>query len=116
MFYQDLVIYLSPYRSKYADLIANNCLCEKKSINNIDIILSDRELKNTLYNLIMYGNFISKTNKVTNTHSQLLSLEDYNKYLTSIELEKFQRIYFYLDKVLLSLLIFNLITFYLVIL
>lgn len=114
MLYQDLVISLSPYGFKYADLIVNNCLCEKISINNIDIILNDYELKNTLYNLIIYGNLISKTNKVTNTHSQLLSFEDYNQYLTSIELEKFQRIYFYLDKILIALLAFNLVTFYLV--
>ena len=113
---RSLIIKTSTFHNKYAELIVNNCLCnKKKSSSNVDIILNDYDLKCTLYNLIIYGNLVSKTNKIINTHSQLQSFEEYNKYLTSIELEKFQRNYFYLDKIILILLIFNFITFYSVI-
>lgn len=114
---RSIIIKSSKLHNKYADLIVDNCLCnKKKSCSNVDIVLNDSDLKSTLYNLIIYGNLVSKTNKKINTHSQLQSFEEYNKYLTSIELEKFQRNYFYLDKILIILLILNFFTFYSVIL
>ena len=113
-FFKKNIILLTPNADKYAELILNNCLhdCHKKNkdFNSIDIIFQDPELVNILYNLILYGNLISKTNKKINTYSQIGSFDIDNEHLMSIEIEKFQRIHFFLDKILIFTLILSILT------
>ena len=102
------IVNLSPYKEIYSKMIFENCL------HNLDFkddyfnsISKDEDFLKVLYNLIIYGNIYSRTNKSISTHSQLLSLDDDNKYYLSLEVENFQRITFYLDKILIIALLLN---------
>ena len=101
-YYKKFIIKLSPYANVYSDLIISNCLNninEKK--NSLDMIFDDKELTNILYNIIVYGKLTSVTNKKLNVHSLINSLDKDEKHLMCIEVERFQRLYLYLDFILL---------------
>ena len=100
-YYKRFMISLSPYAEIYAELILENCLHNNKEYgNSLDIVFNDSELTNILYNLIIYGRLVSRTNKSYSTHSRLNSLDDDSKHFTALEIENYQRMLFYLDKVL----------------
>lgn len=104
------IINLSPYKEIYSKLIFENCLHNLEFNGDyFSSISKDEEFLKVLYNLIIYGNVSSRTNKSISTHSQLLSLDDDNKYYLSLEIENFQRIMFYLDKILIFVLFLNFI-------
>lgn len=100
-FYKKFLISLSPHASTYADLIINNCLHDfDESEDSLSTILNNKEYTNVLYNMIIYGKLKSRTNKAYSTHSRLHSLDEDSKHFMSLEIEYYQRILFYLDKVL----------------
>lgn len=111
-YYKKFMISLSPHASTYADLIIHNCLHNyKETDDSLEIILNDKEFTNILYNLIIYGKLKSRTKKTFSTHSRLNSLDEDSKHFMSLEVEYYQRILFYLDKVLLFCLLTCIITF-----
>ena len=100
-YYKKFMISLSPHAEKYADLILENCLHNYNNYeNSLDIVYNDSELTNILYNLVIYGRLVSRTNRSYSTHSRLNSLDDDSKHFTALEIENYQRYLFYLDKVL----------------
>ena len=106
------IISISPNSVNYADLIINNCINENNNRDSaFEIILNDKEYTNILYNLIVYGRLLSRTNKSYSTHDRLYSLDDDSKHLMSLEIEHYQRISFYLDKIIIFCLFICLTTF-----
>lgn len=102
--YKKFIIKHSPNANLYGELILENCLHnldESNDENTLDIIFNDDELTNILYNIIVYGNLKSRTNESLNLHSRIHSLDRYDKHQMAIEVEKYQRIQFYLHNVLL---------------
>ena len=102
--HKKFIIKHSPYANLYGELILENCLHnldETNQNNAIDIIFEDDELTDILYNIIVYGNLKSRTNKSLNLHSRIHSLDEDDKHQMAIEVEKYQRIHFYLHNVLL---------------
>lgn len=102
--HKKFIIRHSPHATLYAELILENCLHSLDKENNknaINIIFEDDELTDILYNIIVYGNLKSRTNKLLNLHSRIHSLDEDDKHQMAIEIEKYQRIHFYLDKIIL---------------
>lgn len=117
-FYKRFIIRLSPYANVYSELILENCLnnlhlSSKK--NQLDIIFDDNELTNILYNIIVYGKLISRTNKKLDVHSLINSFDKEEKHIMSIEVERFQRLYPYLDRIILFTLFCSIFSFYIII-
>ena len=51
--------------------------------------------------MLIYGNLKSRTNISLNLHSRIHSFDDDDKHQMAIEIEKYQRIQFYLHNILL---------------
>jgi len=102
-YYKKFIIKLSPNANLYSEIILENCLHHLNNTNKknaIDIIFEDTELTDILYNIIVYGKLKSRTIKFLDFHSRIQSLDDDDKHQVVIEIEKYQRIQFYLHNVL----------------
>ena len=103
-YYKKFMIKLSPNALLYSEIILENCLHNLNNTNNknaLDIIFDDAELTDILYNIIVYGKLRSRTIKSLDFHSRIQSLDDDDKHQVVTEIEKYQRIHFYLHNVLL---------------
>lgn len=111
-YYKKWIINLSPHASTYADLIIHNCLHDcKDNDDTLKLILNDKEFTDILYNIIIYGKLKSRTKKNYSTHSRLNSLDEDSRHFMSLEVEYYQRILFYLDKIIICCLSICLVTF-----
>ena len=77
-----LILYLSPLTKSYKQLLLDNCLCDTDDIH----------LKDLLFDVIIYGNVVSRCNKKLNVHSRLHTINEQDKHQISTEFETFQRI------------------------
>ena len=99
----------------YSELVLDNCLHDIKYDEDespIDVVLKDSELTDIVYNLMLFGNLKSRTNKNLSVHSRLHSFDEDDKHQMSIEIEKYQRVVMYLDKVLIISLMVGLFSFF----
>ena len=79
-----LILYLSPLTNNYKQLLFDNCLCDT----------DDKEIKDVLFDVIIYGNIISRCNKKLNVHSRLQTIKEQDSHQISTEFETFQRVKF----------------------
>jgi len=85
-FIKNSVISLSPNSDFYKSLLFENC------INDNDDIKENTIFRDALFELILYGNLISRSNKKLSVHSRLHTIHDIDKQQIANEFEKFQRI------------------------
>lgn len=101
--HKKFIIRNSPYANIYSELILENCLNDIKyneNENPIDIVFKNNDLTDILFNLIVYGNLNSKTNKSLNIHSRLNSFDEDDKHQMTIEIERCQRLQFYMHNII----------------
>ena len=79
---KDLILQISPLSNKYKQLLLDNCLCD----------INDNLIEDVLFDVIIYGNIISRCNKKLNVHSRLHTINEQDKHQISTEFETFQRI------------------------
>jgi len=106
-YYKKFVIIYSPHADLYSELILENCINDLDPINEktpVDLVFEDDDLTDILYNMIVYGNLKSRTNKSLTMHSRINSFDESDKHQMAVEVEKYQRLNFYLDKVILACL------------
>ena len=94
-FIKNSVINLSPNSDFYKSLLFDNC------INNNDNIKENTIFRDALFDLILYGNLISRSNKKMSVHSRLHTIHDIDKQQIANEFEKFQRVKFYYHWIIL---------------
>jgi len=98
-FIKNTVIYFSPHKERYTDLLLDNCIH-----NKCDNILNDEILRDALFSLIIYGNINSRCRKMMSVHSRLNTITDIEKHQIANEFEKFQRVNFYFHWIILACL------------
>ena len=87
--------------------ILENCINDLDPTNEktaVDLVFEDDDLTDILYNMIVYGNLKSRTNKSLTMHSRINSFDESDKHQMAIEVEKYQRLNSYLDKVIFTCL------------
>lgn len=77
-----LILNLSPLSNTYKQLLSDNCLCD----------INDNLILDVLFDVIIYGNVMSRCNKKLNVHSRLHTINEKDKHQISTEFETFQRI------------------------
>jgi len=82
---KNLVIGISPNSDYYTKLLFENC------INDNDNIKKNIIFRDVLFDLILYGNIISRSNNKISVHSRLHTIDDIDKQQIANEFEKFQR-------------------------
>ena len=83
---KNFVISLSPHSEFYKKLLFENCIHDNNNIKENKIF------RDALFDLIIYGNVISRSNKKLSVHSRLHTIHDIDKQQVANEFEKFQRI------------------------
>jgi hypothetical protein len=83
---KNFIISISPNGEYYKNLLFENC------INDNNNIIENTIFRDALFDLIIYGNMISRSNKKLSVHSRLHTIDDSDKQQIANEFEKFQRI------------------------
>ena len=80
------------------------------NFKNFNDMLNDYDYLNSIFCTVIYGNFPSRCKKKTKYKYRLNNIKEIESHQITSEFEKFQRVDYYLDKVIISLLIINFIT------
>lgn len=91
---------------KFKTLIFENSVHNFKNLNEM---LNDHDYLNSIFCAIIYGNFPSRCKKKQSINTRLNNIKEIESHQITSEFEKFQRVDYYLDKVIISLLTINFI-------
>ena len=98
-YFKKIFIYNSKYGKYYYDIFYENCLYD----------CSNKQLVNTIFNIIIYGNINSHCKKNISLHSRLNTLSEYDKHQIACEYDKIQRLNFHFHKIIFFCLFINLL-------
>lgn len=101
-----LIINSSRNGIKYSNLIFENSI---HNFRNINEMLNDSDYLNSIFCTIIYGNFSSRCKKKQSITIRLNNFKEVESHQIASEFEKFQRVDYYLDKVIICLLTINFI-------
>jgi len=114
-YFKKFIINNYPDSDLYCELVIDNCLNDinTDSDNNLsakELVFKDYELTDIVYNMILYGNMKSRTDKKLSLHSRIHSYDEDDKHQISIEIEKYQRFQFYIHNVMILFFIGSIVS------
>ena len=92
--------------NKFKMLIFENSIHNFKNFNDM---LNDYDYLNSIFCTVIYCNFPSRCKKKQSINTRLNNVKEIESHQITSEFEKFQRVDYYLDKIVFFLLIINFI-------